>query len=353
MTWADRSFAPFEIDLVSDNASRPSEAMREFMAAAEVGDEERGEDPTVRELEELVAELMGKPAAVFMPSGTMCNVVAFSVWCEPGDALLLHEDTHPVYSKYAGPHVHHGLALRKLPGERGVLGGAAIEQDLAAAQRDGARPSLLSLENTHNRSGGSVWSVAQIGEASAAARAGGIAVHVDGARLLNAVAASGASTAEFCAPVDSAWIDLSKGLGCPMGAVMAGGEQFVGRARQAKYLFGGVTHKAGMMAAAGIYALRHNIERLGEDHARARELAAGLSGLAGVALAQNLVETNIVYFDVGVSGLDAQTVLERLATAGVRMKQISDTKIRAVMHLDITPADITAAIDAVEAALQA
>ena len=192
----------------------------------------------------------------------------------------------------------------------------------------------------------------QIEEASQAARAGGLAVHLDGARLLNAVAASGASAAEHCVPVDSAWIDLSKGLGCPMGAVMAGEAEFVARAREAKYLFGGVTHKAGMMAAAGIYALRHHVERLGEDHARARELAALLGNLDGVELVQERVESNIVYFEVRASGLDAARVLAQLAQAGVRMKQISETRIRAVTHLDITSNDVATAAAALEGALR-
>ncbi len=352
MTWASRDFQPFEIDLVSDNASRPSQAMREFMVAADVGDEERGEDPTVRELEEMAAELMGKPAAAFMPSGTMCNVVAFDVWCEHGDGLLLHEDTHPVYSKYAGPHIHHRLELHTLPGERGVLSPAAIEAKIAAVVGAGGRPRLLSLENTHNRTGGSVWSLEAIAAASEVARTHDLRVHVDGARMLNAVVSSGVSAADYCAPVDSAWIDLSKALGCPMGAVMAGSEEFVTRVRQAKYLFGGITHKAGMMAAAGIYALRHHVRRLTDDHARALELAEGLAVLDGVELAQERVETNIVYFDVAPAGLDAALVLDEIARAGVRMKQISETTIRAVTHLDIARADTDRAVSAVESALE-
>ncbi len=351
MTSAASRFTPFEIDLVSDNASRPTAGMRRFMCAADVGDEERGEDPTVRELEELVADLTGKAAAVFMPSGTMCNVIAFFVWCAPGDAMLLHEDTHPVYSKYAGPHIHNRLELHKLAGERGVLTGETIERALRRiASVDGAA-RLLTLENTHNRSGGSVWPLVQLEEACRTARAHGLATHLDGARLLNAVAASGVSAAEYCAPYDSAWIDLSKGLGCPMGAVMAGDEQFVAETREAKYLFGGVTHKAGMMAAAGIYALRHHLERLVEDHERATALANGLAGISGVELAQESVDTNLVYFDVAASGLTAAESLARLAVAGVRMKQIDETRVRAVTHLDITSAQVTAAVAAVEAAV--
>lgn len=351
MASGDSRFTPFEIDLVSDNASRPTAGMRRFMCAADVGDEERGEDPTVRALEELVAELTGKAAAVFMPSGTMCNVIAFFVWCAPGEAMLLHEDTHPVYSKYAGPHIHNRLELHKLTGERGVLRADTIERALRQIASDEGVGRLLSLENTHNRSGGSIWSLTQTEEACGTASAHGLATHLDGARLLNAVAASGVSAAAYCAPFDSAWIDLSKGLGCPMGAVMAGDERFVADAREAKYLFGGVTHKAGMMAAAGIYALRHHVERLVEDHDRATELASGLARLRGVELAQEIVETNLVYFDVAASGLSAAQLLARLAVAGVRMKQIDETRVRAVTHLDITSERVTTAVTAVEAAL--
>ena len=346
-------FTPFDIDLVSENACRPTVGMRRFMSAADVGDEERGEDPTVRELEALVAELTGKAAAVFMPSGTMCNVIAFFVWCAPGDTMLLHEDTHPVYSKYAGPHIHNRLDLCKLAGERGVLTSAAIDRGLVGIAQAGGTARLLSLENTHNRSGGSIWSVAQTEEACDAAHAHGLSTHLDGARLLNAVAASGVSTVKYCAPFDSAWIDLSKGLGCPMGAVMAGDARFVAEARNAKYLFGGVTHKAGMMAAAGIYALQHHVERLAEDHERASELAAGLACISGVELAQESVDTNLVYLDIEVTGLTAEQLLVRLAVAGVRMKQIDETKLRAVTHLDITSAQVGAVVAAVEAAVAA
>ena len=232
-----------------------------------------------------------------------------------------------------------------------MLTGETIEGALRRlASVDGAA-RLLTLENTHNRSGGSVWPLAQVEQACRTARARGLATHLDGARLLNAVAASGVSAAEYCAPFDSAWIDLSKGLGCPMGAVMAGDERFVAEAREAKYLFGGVTHKAGMMAAAGIYALRHHVERLVEDHERATALANGLAGISGVELAQESVDTNLVYFDVAASGLTAAESLARLAVAGVRMKQIDETRVRAVTHLDITSAQVTAAVAAVEAAV--
>lgn len=350
MTSGDGGFAPFPIDLVSDNACHPTAGMRRFMAAAAVGDEERSEDPTVRQLEELVADLTGKASAVFMPSGTMCNVVAFFVWCRPGEAMLLHEETHPVYSKYAGPHIHNRIELHKLAGRCGVLAGETVERALREIDSAGGTARLLTLENTHNRSGGSVWSLSETEEACRAARAHGLATHLDGARLLHAVAASGVSAAEYCAPFDSAWIDLSKGLGCPMGAVMAGDEQFVEAARQAKYLFGGVTHKSGMMAAAGIYALRHHVERLVEDHERAEELASGLSGIRGVELDQERVDTNLVYIDIAGSGLTAAELLVRLASAGVRMKQIDETRVRAVTHLDITSAHVRTAVAAVEAA---
>ena len=244
------------------------------MSRAPVGDEEFGEDRTVAELESAVAELTGKEAALFMPSGTMCNLVAFFVHCNPEDEILVHEDSHPVYSSYAGPTVPGRACLRTLSGERGVITGAQVANALREAPNS-RRIRLISLENTHNRSGGSIWPVETAENTCRVARAHGLATHLDGSRLLNAVVASGTPAAAFCAPFDSVWIDLTKGLGCPTGAVLAGSKSFIAESRRAKYFFGGVMHKAGIAAAAGVYALRHNVDRLQEDHARAAELARG------------------------------------------------------------------------------
>jgi threonine aldolase len=339
----------YEIDLFSDNACRPTAGMRRMMVDAAVGDEEHGEDPTVRELEETVAQLTGKEDAVFTPSGTMANIVAYTVHCGPAGAVLIHEDSHPVYSGYGGPAVPGRSTLRLLPGNRGVVTSEEIERAVALTPRG----RLLSLENTHNRSGGSVWPLASLHEACRTARAQGLATHLDGARLLNAVAATGTPVADYCRPFDSAWIDLSKGLGCPSGAVLAGSSEFVAAARRAKYLLGGVMHKAGMLAAAGLYALEHHVAGLQDDHARATELARCLAEVPGVELLQEKVETNIVYFGIGGTRLRAPELLSRLAPAGIRFKALSDSKLRAVTHLDIRDEHIGRVRDAVRAALAA
>jgi threonine aldolase len=340
--------ADYEIDLISDNACKPSQGMRRYMCDARVGDEERREDPTVRALEASVADLTGKDDAVLMPSGTMCNVVSFFVHCDPSDEILIHEESHPVYSKYAGPDVPGRAVLYRVPGERGTISKDAVDD--AVRHRSNIR--LLSLENTHNRSGGSVWPTGLLDETCRAARKQKLAVHLDGARLLNASVAGNFELVAGCRHVDSVWIDLSKGLGCPSGAVLAGSTEFISDARHAKYVFGGVMHKAGMIAAAGAYALEHNVAGLSADHARARSLATGLAEIEGVRLDQDEVETNIVYFDIGDTGISSAEFLARVAQQGVRFKAITNTRLRAVTHLDITEGHIPRVIAAARSALR-
>jgi threonine aldolase len=340
--------ADYEIDLISDNSSKPSQGMRRYMCDARVGDEERREDPTVRELEAMVADLTGKDDAVLMPSGTMCNIVSFFVHCDPLDEILIHEESHPVYSKYAGPDVPGRAILYRVPGERGTISEHAIDD--AVHSRSGLR--LLSVENTHNRSGGSVWPLDLLDETCRAARKRKLAIHLDGARLLNACVAGKFELAAGCREVDSVWIDLSKGLGCPSGAVLAGSTEFISDARRAKYVFGGVMHKAGMMAAAGIYALDHNFAGLSDDHTRAQALATGLAEIEGVRLDQDKVETNIVYFDIGDTGMSSADFLARVAQQGVRFKAITNTRLRAVTHLDVTDDHVPRVIAAARSALR-
>lgn len=302
----------FPIDLASDNASQPTPAMRRAMADAAVGDEEFGEDPTVRALELAVAELTGKEDAVFLPSGTMANIVAYAVHCGPDDEILIDAASHPAYMGYAGPAVPGRARLRPLAGQAGVISAGAIERAVAA----GPGPRLLSLENTHNRGGGRVWPLEALDAACAAARAGGLATHLDGARLVNAAVATGVPVARCCEPFDSAWVDLSKGLGCPAGAVLAGSAPFVAASRRAKALHGGVLHQGGILAAAGLYALEHHVDRLADDHARAARLATALSDLPGIALRQERVWTNIVYLDVEGTGRTARRAAGRARPRG-------------------------------------
>jgi threonine aldolase len=334
----------YPIDLVSDNAAQPTEPMRSYMAKAPVGDEEFQEDPTVRALEELSAQLLGKEAALFLPSGTMCNIVSYFLYCAPDQGILIHEASHPVYSGYVEPQLARGR-LQLLPGARGFPSSKSIDDALAEAAGKGSGTArLLSLENTHNRGGGTVWPLQRLREACETARSHRLATHLDGARLPNAAAASGIPMSEYAATFDSVWFDLSKGLGCPSGAVLASNGSFIQEARRAKYLFGGLMHKAGILAAAGIYAMHHHMTRLPDDHAVAQQLAQGLADIPGISVQNPEVQTNIVYFHTDAAGGAAQLV-ERLKEAGVRMKATSDRTVRAVTHLDIRPDDIARTVE--------
>jgi threonine aldolase len=333
------------IDLRSDTATRPTAAMRDAIARAEVGDEQLGEDPTVRILEERVARLLGQEAAVFLPSGTMANVIALFVLCSPGDEVILHRLSHVVYSENAGPAVHARVSLRQVDGEDGTFGGDELMSAMKSPGHQKPRTRLVAVENTNNRAGGSIWPLERLDEVVATARAAGLATHLDGARLMNAAVASGVECARIAGGFDSAWLDLSKGLGCPVGAVLAGDPSFIEEARWAKHLFGGALRQAGILAAAGVYALDRHVDRMAEDHALARELAEGAAALPGVKLAQTRVDTNIVHIDVAGTGVETEALLSRAAAEGVLLGRVSETVLRAVTHLDIRPDDVGATID--------
>lgn len=321
--------------------------MRRFMCAAEVGDEQRREDPTVLELEEAVAELTGKEAAVFLPSGTMCNIIAFFLHCRPGDEVILHRDSHPSYSENAGPAVHSRVSLCLLDGPRGIFSDDDVEVAVQPPKLQKARTRLVSVENTNNRAGGTVWPLAQVQEVCRAAARHSLATHLDGARLMNAVVASGVAAGDYCDPFDSVWIDLSKSLGCPVGAVLASSSSFIEEARRAKHLFGGAMRQAGIIAAAGIYALRHHVARLSDDHGLARELARRLHEVDGITVENPDVETNIVLLRLEHPRLAAPGFLERLELHGVRFSSVGEGRLRAVTHLDVRHDDIARAVDAV------
>jgi threonine aldolase len=330
---------PIAVDLVSDTVTRPTPAMRRAMAEAEVGDEQNREDPTVNRLQEMVAELLGKEAALFLPSGTMCNQVAFAVHCRAGDEILLHETAHPLLYEAGGPAAMVGAVMRPLPGARGMYGADQVRQALRPRVHYMPRTRALSIEQTANIVGGAVWPLALIEEVCAAGHAAGLACHMDGARLMNAVVASSTPARTFAKPFDSVWLDLTKGLGAPVGAVLAGNRGFIEEAWVFKQRFGGAMRQAGIIAAAGIYALEHHVDRLAEDHERARRLARGLAELPGVAVDAERVDSNIVIFDLRGSGLTAEEFARRtLERSGVRFSVIGPTLARAVFHLDV-PAD--------------
>ena len=342
------------IDLRSDTKTTPSPEMRAAIAAAEVGDEQRREDPTVNELEERAAELLGQEEAVFVPTATMANEIALRVLGEPGDEVVAEENSHIFVAELGGPAVHAGLMTRPL---RCPAGRFTPEQIRETFRRtDGThvpQTKIVSVENTHNASGGRVW---QPDELEAVVRTGReleLRLHLDGARVLNAAVALGVPAAEIGRHFDIVTLCLSKGLGCPLGALVAGSPQLMVKARRLKHLFGGAMRQAGIVAAAGVYALEHNVDRLAEDHARARRLAEGLYD-AGVPVQLEQVETNFVQVDVAPLGLRPEEALERLAQQGVGLSMtVHPTRLRAVTHLDVDDEDIDRAIELIPRALGA
>jgi threonine aldolase len=340
------------VDLFSDTVTRPTPAMRQAMAEAEVGDEQNREDPTVNRLQQMVAELLGQEAALFLPSGTMCNQVAFAVHCRQGDEILFHELAHPLLYEAGGPAALIGAVMRPLPGARGMYTADQVRQAVRPRVHFMPQTRALSIEQTANIAGGVCWSLAQVEEVCAAGHAAGLACHMDGARLMNAVVASDTPARAFAAPFDSVWLDLTKGLGAPVGAVLAGSRAFIEEAWVFKQRFGGAMRQAGIIAAAGIYALEHHIERLAEDHERARRLAHELGSLPGIAVDAARVETNIVIFDVRGTGLTAEEFGRRTERFGVRFTVLGPTLARAVFHLDVPSDGVERAVSAVRAALR-
>jgi threonine aldolase len=344
--------SPIAVDLFSDTVTRPTAAMRRFMCEADVGDEQQFEDPTVNRLQDMVAELLGKEAALFLPSGTMCNQVAFAVHCRAGDEILLHETAHPLLYEAGGAAALIGAVFHPLPGPRGMFTAAQVRQAVRPAVHFMPRTRVVSIEQTANIVGGACWPLREIEAVSEAALEAGLARHMDGARLMNAVVKTGTSARAFAAHFDSVWLDLTKGLGAPVGAVLAGSRGFIEQAWVFKQRLGGAMRQAGIIAAGGIYALRHHVDRLAEDHERARQLAIGLAEVPGIALDADRVETNIVIFDVRGTGLSGDAFASRtLASHGVRFSVIGRTTVRAVTHLDVPSGGIERAIEAARAAI--
>jgi threonine aldolase len=326
--------------------------MRAAIAAAEVGDEQKREDPSVTQLQARVASLLGHEASLFVPTATMANQIALKLHSRPGDVLIAEETSHVLIYEYGGAAAHAGLVTLGLPGRGGRLTPEQVREAVPSRTKVADQaPAILSLETTHNSSGGRVWPLGDLEAVVAAAREVGLAVHLDGARLLNAAIALGVPPAEIAARFDTVTICLSKGLGCPLGAVLAGPEATIERAWREKHLFGGAMRQAGIVAAAGIYALDHNVDRLADDHARARRLAKAWHA-AGVPVELERVESNFVQVDLEPLGLAQAEALGRLRAAGVGLSStIHPTVIRAVTHLDVDDEDITHACELVPAAL--
>jgi threonine aldolase len=339
------------INLRSDTATQPTPGMREAIAAAEVGDEQVREDPTVNDLESRMATILAQEEAVFVPTATMANEIALRVLAEPGDELIAEEESHLLLSELGGPAVFAGLMARPIASPNGRFG----PEQIRAKARDGdlghtPTTRVVAIENTHNSSGGRVWPVAEVEAVAETCRELGLALHLDGARLFNAAVASSVEPAAYARHADTVTICFSKGLGCPFGAIVAGSSERMLRARRFKHQFGGAMRQAGIAAAACVYALDHHVERLAEDHARARRLAEALHE-AGVPVDLEQVETNFVQVDVGALGLSQVDALERLRAEGVRLSATSGGKLRAVTHLDVTDEDVERAADLIPRAL--
>ena len=325
---------PVRINLYSDTQTRPTAGMKEAMVRAELGDEQGGSDPSVLELCERVAALLGKQAAMFLPSGTMCNQVAIATHCRPGDEILAHEDAHIQAAEGGGPGAITGVMIKGLSGPRGQFTAETLEDAIRPVSRYSPPQTLVEVEQTANKGGGACWSVAGLHAVAEVAHAHGMQVHMDGARLLNAAVALGRPASEIVADCDTVWLDFTKGLGAPLGAVLAGSTDFIGEAWRWKQRLGGSMRQGGMNAAACTYALDHHIDRLAEDHANAAALARGMGQIEGITV--ETPETNLVFFDTKGTGLKAGEFAARLRRAGV-MVSVSDTwRGRACLHLDVT-----------------
>jgi threonine aldolase len=333
---------PVRINLYSDTQTRPSRAMKEAMMAAEMGDEQGGSDPTVWELCDRTAALLGKQAAMFMPSGTMCNQVAIATHCRPGDEILAHEDAHIQSSEAGGPGAISGVMIRGLPGERGIFSADTLRNAIRPISRYSPPQRLVEVEQTANKGGGACWQVAELKAVAEVAHQHGMNVHMDGARVLNAAVALGVAASDVTADCDTVWLDFTKGLGAPLGAVLAGPKDFIGEAWRWKQRLGGSMRQGGMNAAACIYALKHNIDRLADDHANAAALARGMGQIPGITV--ETPETNLVFFDTTGTGLTAAEFAGRLRPLGVTIS-VSDTfRGRACTHLDVNAKQIEEAV---------
>ncbi len=337
------------IDLRSDTITQPTPEMREAMATAPVGDDVFGEDPTVNALEEQVAELLGKEAAVYMPTGTMTNQVSVRTHTQPGDEVFMAGNAHIYHYEGGAPSALSGVICKLLPEKRGIFTADDLELAISPDNPHFPAPRLVSVENTSNRGSGSIWPLQSIQEVEKMARKHGLKMHMDGARLWNASVATGISEKEYASYFDSISVCFSKGLGAPVGSALAGSAEFIHRARRFRKQFGGSMRQAGIIAAGALHALNHHRARLAEDNANAKMLAEGLSNLPGVELDPNLVETNIVIFNI--TSVSAPELEKRLREHEVLVLAVSATSIRGVTNLSISSEEIPQVIDAVRKCL--
>jgi threonine aldolase len=328
---------PGAVNLYSDTQTRPSEGMRRAIATAEVGDEQRGEDPTTIRLQDRVAELLGHEAGLFLPSGTMCNQIALRLHARPGgDEMILDRTAHPIIAEAGGAAWNAGLMINALDGDGGIFTADQVHAAIRPGTRYFPRSRIVSVEQTTNMGGGRVWPLDAVHAVLDAARDHGLRAHMDGARLMNAVVASGVSAAEYAGGFDTAWLDFTKGLGAPVGAVLCGSRELIGEAWRWKQQMGGSFRQSGIVAAACVYALDHNVERLADDHENARALADGLAELGCEVVPP---ETNIVIFDAPAGFLEA------MGRRGVELSGTPDGRVRAVTHLDVDRRAVDGALE--------
>jgi threonine aldolase len=340
------------VDLRSDTVTRPSAGMRQAMAAAPVGDDQYGEDPSVNRLQERIAELLGKEAALFVPSGTMANQIGLKVLTRPGDEVVLGHEAHMVWHEAGAGAANSGVQFAAVG-----RGGLFTVEDLRAAHKPAGHivfppTTLVAVENTHNRGGGVVFPQSDAIAICATSRELGMASYLDGARLFNAAAASGRSLAELAAPFDLVSVALSKGLGCPVGSVLVGGAAAIARAHRARRMFGGAMRQAGILAAAGLWALEHNLDRLAEDHANARLLADRLADMRSIEIDLATVQTNIVIFHMVEGAPDAAAIVARAREAGVLISAFAARTLRAVTHIDVGREDCRRAAERLAAVVE-
>lgn len=345
----DPSLPPVRINLYSDTQTLPTAAMKDAMMRAALGDEQHGSDPAVWELCDRMAALLGKEAAVFLPSGTMCNQIAILTHCRPGDEVLAHEQAHIIASEAGAPGALAGVMTTGLKGPRGRFDVDTLRAAFRSKRRHSPPQTLVAVEQTSNYGGGAVWPLDELAAVTAAAREQGMASHMDGARLMNAVIAHGFTPQAMAAPVDSLWIDFTKGLGAPLGAVLCGSEAFIDAAWRWKQRLGGAMRQAGICAAACLYALEHHVDRLAVDHDNARRLAAGLGAIPGVTV--ETPETNLVFFDTRGTGMTVDALAGRLRREGITISVAGAYRGRACTHLDVDRAGIDAAVAAIGAAI--
>ena len=333
------------IDLRSDTVTKPTPAMRKVMSTAEVGDDVLGEDPTVNQLQQKMAALLGKEAALFVPSGTMANQVAIKTHIQPGDEIIIDKDSHIFYYECGATAVISGGQFLCLAGERGILSAKVIGNAIRPPDIHQPPSRLICLENSHNRGGGSIYSIEDLTAIAKIASDFDLRIHLDGARLFNAALAASTTVDKLASKADSVCIALSKGLGAPAGSVLCGSAEFIEKALRFRKMLGGGMRQVGILAAAGLHALEHHLDHLEKDHENAKKLACGLSQMNGIQIDPDQVITNIVLFDVASTGMDANMLVESLAHEGVLMIAFGPTTIRAVTHLDINTTDIEEALE--------